>query len=245
MSSEILLQSIPIVYAGLKLTLVVTLASFLLGQILALPLGLGLTAKSPLLRWPVTIYTFLVRGSPLLVQLFILYYGLAQFDAVRASVIWPIIREPVNCAIIAIGLNSAAYAAVIVAGGLRRLPPGQAEASISLGLSSFSRMRDVLLPQVYRAILPSIGNELILVLKASSLASAVTVMEMSGAARAFTAKTYAPFEVFIVAGILYLAIGFLFGLAFRFLERRIPGAAAIGRSGRTVHPRSPTLGASS
>ncbi|ANH08243.1 ABC transporter permease [Shinella sp. HZN7] len=245
MSYEILLQSIPIVYAGLKLTLIVTLAGFVLGQVLALPLGLALTARSPLLRWPVATLTFLLRGSPLLVQLFILYYGLAQFDAVRASVIWPIIREPVNCAIIAIGLNSAAYVAVIIAGGLKRLPPGQAEACISLGLSRFSRMRDVLLPQVYRAILPSIGNELILVLKASSLASAVTVMEMSGAARAFTAKTYAPFEVFIVAGLLYLAIGFLFGIAFRFVERRIPGVAAIGKSGRAAQPRPQALGASS
>ncbi len=241
MSYEILLQSMPIVFSGLKLTLIITLAAFVLGQVLALPIGLALTAKSRLLRWPMTTYTFLVRGSPLLVQLFILYYGLAQFSAVRASPIWPIIREPVNCAIIAIGLNSAAYVAVIIAGGLKRLPAGQTEACISLGLSKASRLREVLLPQVYRAIFPSIGNELILVLKASSLASAVTVIEMSGAARAFTAKTYAPFEVFIVAGILYLAVGFVFGIAFRFIERRIPGVAAMGKSGRAAQVRSQNL----
>jgi His/Glu/Gln/Arg/opine family amino acid ABC transporter permease subunit len=243
-SYEILLQSIPIVFSGLKLTLILTFASFALGQVLALPLGLALTARAPLLRWPTATYTFLVRGSPLLVQLFILYYGLAQFAAVRASVAWPIIREPLNCAIIAIGLNSAAYVAVVIAGGLKQLPPGQAEACISLGLSRTSRMKDVLLPQVYRAILPYIGNELILVLKASSLASAVTVMEMTGAARAFTAKTYAPFEVFIVAGVLYLAIGFMFGMAFRFIERRVPGAAVIGRSGRNAPRGSQAMSAS-
>ncbi|OWK25477.1 ABC transporter permease [Rhizobium yanglingense] len=244
MSYEILIQSIPMVLSGLKLTLIITVLSFLVGQIFALPVGLALTAKNPLLRWPTSIYTFLVRGSPLLVQLFILYYGLAQFSAVRSSFAWPILRDPMSCAIIAIGLNSAAYVAVIVAGGLNRLPSGQMEACISLGLSKTSRMRYVLLPQVYRAIFPSIGNELILVLKASSLASTVTVMEMTGAARAFTSKNYAPFEVFIVAGILYLAIGFVFGMIFQFVERRIIGAT--GRTGsRPRGSRSKVLGVTS
>ncbi|PJO48136.1 ABC transporter permease [Brucella pituitosa] len=243
MSLEIFLQAVPVVLTGLKLTVIITVLSFLVGQIFALPIGLALTSGSRLLRWPAVVYTFLIRGSPLLVQLFILYYGLAQFSAVRSSIFWPIIRDPLNCAIIAIGLNSAAYVAVIVAGGLRRLPPGQLEACVSLGLSKVSRMHYVLLPQVYRAILPSIGNELVLVLKASSLASAVTVMEITGAARAFTSKTYAPFEVFIVAGIGYLAIGFIFGLVFNAFERRLPSGTTITNNSRPRKSKTKALGA--
>ncbi len=216
---------------------------FAIGQVCALPVALALAARSPLLRWPAATYTFLVRGSPLLVQLFIVYYGLAQFPAVRASIVWPILRDPFDCAVLTIGLNSAAYMAVIVAGGLRRLPAGQTEACISLGLSRRSRLTHVLLPQVYRAIFPSIGNELVLVLKASSLASAVTVMEMSGAARSFTARTYAPFEVFTVAGFLYLAVGLLFAVAARLVERRWPGAEPVRRRSRPKRRGAATLGA--
>ncbi|QTG16963.1 ABC transporter permease subunit (plasmid) [Agrobacterium tumefaciens] len=245
MSYDVFVQAIPVVLTGLKLTLIITLLSFVLGQVFALPIGLALASRSRLLKWPAAVYTFLIRGSPLLVQLFILYYGLAQFSAVRSSVFWPVIRDPLNCAIIAIGLNSAAYAAVIVAGGLKHLPAGQLEACVSLGLSRFSRMRHILLPQVYRAIFPSIGNEMVLVLKASSLASAVTVMEISGAARAFTSKTYAPFEVFIVAGIVYLAIGFVFGLAFKSLERRLPSVVAITKDSRPRRSKTNALSATS
>lgn len=243
MSYDVFLQAIPVVLVGLKLTLLITLLAFIVGQIFALPIGLALASSSRFLRWPAATYTFLIRGSPLLVQLFIIYYGLSQFSSVRNSAVWPIIKEPLNCAIIAIGLNSAAYVAVIVGGGLKRLPPGQLEACISLGLSRRSRMTYVLLPQVYRAIFPSIGNELILVLKGSSLASAVTVMEMSGAARAFTSKTYAPFEVFIVAGILYLAIGFVFGIIFKNVERRFTAGTPIRKDISKRTPQSKALSA--
>jgi His/Glu/Gln/Arg/opine family amino acid ABC transporter permease subunit len=220
MSPDIFIKATPIVLQGLQLTLIITICSFLLGQILALPLGLARQANSPLLRWPAVIYTFLIRGSPLLVQLFIIYYGLGQIPAVRNSILWLILREPLYCGIIAISLNSAAYMAEVVAGALRRVPKGQTEACISLGISRRHRFTDVLLPQVYRELLPNIGNEIILVLKSSSLASAVTIMEITGVARAFTARTFAPFEVFITAGILYLAIGFAFTFLFRMLERR-------------------------
>jgi len=223
LSFDIFLQSIPIVLTGLKLTLIITIAGFVLGQFLALPLALSLVAKSSPLRWLAQSYLFLIRGSPLLVQLFILYYGLAQFSFIRSSFIWPLIREPLYCAILAIGFNSAAYVSALIAGALKQMPSGQLEACISLGLSRYSRLKDVLLPQAYRAILPAISNEIILVLKASSLAGAVTVMEMTGAARAFIAKTYAPFEVFIVAGILYLIIGFLFAMMFHYLEQCLNG----------------------
>ncbi|QCM14036.1 ABC transporter permease subunit (plasmid) [Agrobacterium tumefaciens] len=210
---------------GFLLTLWITLASFALGQVLALPLALALTSSKRVLRSVVSTYTFLVRGSPLLVQLFIVYYGLGQIEAIRESFLWPMLRSPVYCAILAIGLNSAAYSAELLAGAIRGVPVGQWEAGRALGLHRGILLWNIILPQAYRAILPAIGNELILVMKGSTLASAVTVMEMTGAARVFVARTYAPFETFLIAGAVYLLLGAVFGRLFRVLERKvaIPG----------------------
>ncbi|WP_018329938.1 ABC transporter permease [Rhizobium giardinii] len=210
---------------GFLLTLLITIASFCLGQILALPLALALTSERRPIRLTVSTYTFFVRGSPLLVQLFIIYYGLGQIEVVRDSVLWPILRSPIYCAILAIGLNSAAYSAELLAGAIRQLPPGQWEAGKALGIRYGVLLVKIVLPQAYRAVLPAIGNELVLVMKGSTLASAVTVMEMTGSARVFVARSYAPFETFLIAGTIYLVLGAVFGQIFRFIETRtaIPG----------------------
>jgi His/Glu/Gln/Arg/opine family amino acid ABC transporter permease subunit len=210
---------------GFLLTLLITLASFCFGQILALPLALGLTSERPPFHVAVSTYTFFVRGSPLLVQLFIIYYGLGQIEAVRDSFLWPLLRSPIYCAVIAIGLNSAAYCAELLAGAIRQLPPGQWEAGKALGIGDDILLAKIVLPQAYRAVLPAIGNELVLVMKGSTLASAVTVMEMTGSARVFVARSYAPFETFLIAGAIYLVLGAVFGRLFSFIEKRtgIPG----------------------
>lgn len=225
LSFELFLPAFMAVKNGFVLTLTITLASFVVGQILALPLALALNSNSKASRLPASTYTFLVRGSPLLVQLFIVYYGLGQIEAVRQSFLWPMLRSPIYCAILAIGLNSAAYCAELLAGAIRQLPPGQWEAGRALGLRPGILMLKIILPQAYRSVLPAIGNELVLVMKGSTLASAVTVMEMTGAARVFVAKSYAPFETFLIAGAIYLLLGAVFGRIFRFIELRaaIPG----------------------
>lgn len=225
MSMDLLLPAFTAIKNGFVLTLVLTIASFLLGQVAALPIALALTSPKKWLRYPASAYTFVVRGSPLLVQLFIVYYGLGQVEAIRESLLWPILRNPVYCAILTIGLNSAAYSAEILAGAIRQVHKGQWEAGQALGLAKSILLIKVVFPQVYRAVLPTIGNELILVMKGSTLASAVTVMEMTGAARVFVAKTYAPFETFLIAGAIYLLIGAAFGRLFKGLEMKlaIPG----------------------
>ncbi|SDA61514.1 ABC transporter permease subunit [Sinorhizobium sp. NFACC03] len=225
LSLDLLEPAFMAVKNGFLLTVSITLASFGLGQILALPISLALTSERCSLRLPASTYTFLVRGSPLLVQLFIIYYGLGQIEAVRNSVLWPVLRSPVYCAILAIGLNSAAYSAELLAGAIRQLPRGQWEAGRALGIRKWVLLMKIILPQAYRAVIPAIGNELVLVMKGSTLASAVTVMEMTGAARIFVARTYAPFETFLIAGTIYLLMGALFGRIFRFVEVRaaIPG----------------------
>lgn len=228
MSYDIFIEAIPAVFGGLWLTVKITVLAFIVGQIIGLPLALARSSSVKVINAPAFAYTFLVRGSPLLVQLFIVYYGLGQIDAVRNSFFWPILRDPVNCAVLTIGLNSAAYVAELLRGAIKLIPSGQTEAAKTLGLKPWQTKTRIVLPQAYRAIVPPLGNELVLVLKASSLASAVTVMEMTGAARALVAKTYAPFEVFIVAGILYLAIGMIISGIFHKLEHllAVPGTSA-------------------
>lgn len=225
MSIDLFIPAFYAIQQGFFLTLLITLASFVVGQVFALPLALALVSPRRWLSYTAATYTFMVRGSPLLVQLFIVYYGLGQVDAIRDSFLWPVLKSPIYCAIITIGLNSAAYSAEVLAGAIRLLPAGQWEAAIALGLKRRIVLFKVVLPQIYRLILPSIGNELILVMKGSTLASAITVMEMTGAARVFVARTYAPFETFLMAGAIYLVIGAIFGRVFRSLETRfaIPG----------------------
>ena len=227
MSLEILIDAVPIVLNGLWLTVVITLAAFLLGQFVALPLALAARSKLWPLSWPARAYIFFVRGSPMLVQLFIIYYGLGSVEAVRDSILWPILREPLGCAILAVGLNSAAYMGALLRGALAEVPTGQTEAANVLGLSPWQTLTRVTLPQAYRFVLPVLGNEITLVMKASALASAVTVAEMTGAARALVARTYAPFEVFTVAGVFYLLLALCFAWVFKWIERRlaVPGAS--------------------
>jgi len=225
MSFDLLLPAFKAIQHGMWFSLLITVTAFGVGQIFALPIALALTSPKKWLRYPAASYTFMVRGSPLLVQLFIVYYGLGQVEFIRGSFVWPLLRSALYCAIVTIGLNSAAYSAEVIAGAIRQLPKGQTEAASALGLTKFAAFRKVIFPQVYRSILPALGNELVLVMKGSTLASAVTVMEMTGAARVFVAKTYAPFETFLIAGAIYLIIGAIFGFIIRSIEIRvaIPG----------------------
>ncbi|WP_417247219.1 ABC transporter permease [Celeribacter sp.] len=221
MSFELFKNALPVILDGLYLTVVITLLAFALGQFVALPLALLANARSRWLSSPMRTYIFCIRGSPLLVQLFIIYYGFGSLELVRSSLLWPILREPLYCAILAVGLNSAAYVAELLRGTIRQFPVGQSEAAKALGMSGWQAMRHITLPQVYRSVLPVLGNEIVLVMKASSLASAVTVVEMTGAARAFVARTYAPFEVFAAAGCFYLIFGLVLAMTFKALERQV------------------------
>ena len=228
MFSDLALTTFTAILTGLKLTLAITLCSFVVGQMIALPLALASLSKRRILRWPSRSWIFLIRGSPLMVQLFLIYYGLGTISAVRHSVFWPLLREPMGCVILAIGLNSAAYMGAMLAGALERMPRGLVEAARSLGLSPSQSLLRITLPILYRQVIPVLGNEMTLVMKASALASTITVLEMTGIARKIVAQTFAPFEVFAIAGLVYLVAGLIIAWGFRGLEAalRIPGLGA-------------------
>ena len=166
-------------------------------------------------------YVFVFRGTPLLVQVFLIYYGLGQFPEVRNSFLWPFLRQPYWCAILALTLNTGAYGAEIIRGGLQSVPWGQVEAARACGMSGLLLMRRIVLPIAIRQALPAYGSEMILMVKATSLASIVTLMEVTGIAHRLISETFRAIEIFVVAGAIYLTINFAVTRLVRWLEWRL------------------------
>lgn len=208
MNPTFALEILPQLLSGAVLTLQLVGLALLLGFALALPLALARMSSFGPVSALAGGYIFVFRATPLLVQIFLIYYGLGQFEAVRHSVVWPFLREPFWCAILALTLNSAAYTAEIVRGGIRSVPFGQIEAARAVGMSGVLLYRRVILPLAWRQALPAYGNEMIQMVQASSLASTITLMELTGVARAIAARTFQPVEAFVIAGAIYLLINF-------------------------------------
>lgn len=207
--------------SGIPLTLQLATMAILFGGVLALILALMRLSGVFVLDWIARIYVFVFRGTPLLVQIFIIYYGLSQFPAVRHSFLWPILREPYWCAILALTLNTAAYAGEIIRGGLLSVPHGQVEAARACGMSRFTSFRRIVMPLAIRQALPAYGNEMISMVKATSLASIITLMEVTGIAAKLIAESYRAIEVFVIAGAIYLAINFILTRLLLLAEYRL------------------------
>lgn len=205
---------------GARLTILLTIAALALGFVVSLPLALARNSANKTLSTAITTYTLVFRGTPLLVQLFLIYYGLAQFDLVRESVAWPWLSSPLVCVIIAFVLNTAAYTTEIFAGSLRHIPVGEIEAARSLGMSPFTLARRILLPAMFTRSLQLYGNETIMMMHATSLASTVTLLELTGVARNISLNKYVMLEPYVAAGAIYLALSLLLVGAFRYAEWR-------------------------
>lgn len=215
-----LIDAAPLYASGLLTTLQLLVAALAFGLVLALPLGVARASANPWLAWPVAAYTFVIRGTPMLVQLFVIYYGLAQFDAMRESVLWVSLKSAWFCAVLALALNTAAYTAEIVAGAIRATPAGEIEAAKSVGMSSAQTFVRIVLPSALKRALPAYSNEVIMMLHATSLASLVTLVDLTGAARDVYSRTYLPFEAYITAGLIYLGLTLILVHVFRRAETR-------------------------
>ena len=203
---ELMWESVPDLIGGLVVTLELTVLSLIFGMLLALPLAALRTARNPFLWMPAYGYITFFRGTPLLVQIFLIYYGTGQFDWIKETPLWPLLREAYWCAILAFSLNTAGYTAEILRGAIQAVPRGEIEGALALGMSRWLVFRLISLPRAFRLALPAYGNEIILVIKSSSLASTITLLDITGVARTLVAHTYAPYEVFLVAGALYLVL---------------------------------------
>jgi len=213
-------DSLPLYFGGVLVTLKLLAIALFFGLLLAIPLALMRTSRSPWVNGPAWLYTYVIRGTPMLVQLFLVYYGLAQFEAERESVLWPYLSNATFCACVAFAINTSAYSAEILAGSLKATPHGEIEAAKAMGMSRAKLYRRILLPSALRRALPQYSNEVIMMLHTTSLASIVTLIDITGAARTVSSQYYLPFEAFITAGLFYLCLTFILVRLFKLAERR-------------------------
>lgn len=213
-------DNLPLFGRGLLTTLGLLLAALACGLAAALPLAVARASARRWLSAPVWAGTYMIRGTPLLVQLFLLYHGLAQFEAVRQSLAWPLLSSAWFCAVLALAVNTCAYTTEMLAGAIRATAAGEVEAARSLGMRQATLLRRIVLPSAMRRCLPAYGNEVIMMLHATSLASIVTLLDLTGAARDMNSRLYLPFEGFLTAGLFYLALSLLLVALFQRAEQR-------------------------
>jgi polar amino acid transport system permease protein len=212
MDMKFMIGLLPVLLKGAAMTMELTCLSMLFGMTLGLGLALARISGSPLLSIPASLYTWCMRGTPLLMQLFLIYYGLPQVG---------ITFDPFPAAVIGMTLNASAYIAEILRGGILSIDKGQMEAAKSLGMTYMQSMRWVIFPQTLPRIIPPLGNEAVARLKDSSLVSTIAMVDLMRSAQQMIASTFRPLEVFFAAGILYLVLTTVFTVLFGAWERRL------------------------
>lgn len=210
---------------GVVTTFRLLLLSLLAGGALALLMGLALTSQQAWLRHVVGAYTFCIRGTPLLIQIYLIYYGLAQLEWVQArwDEVWPWtqFKEPFFCIWLAFALNTAGYTAEMLAGAIRETSAGEIEAAQAMGMSRWTILRRIVLPSAMRRTLPAYSNEVVMMLHSTSLASTVpALLDVTAAASRVYSDFYLPFEAYIFAAAIYLSTTFLLVGGFKLAERK-------------------------
>jgi len=223
MNWDIIADNFTMYLHGTGLTLLMTVVSLAVAVVISVLLALARDRAPRPFRWLILLYTTAFRGTPLLIQLFLIYYGLAQFDLLRASFLWPWLSSPLVCVLLAFILNTAAYTTEIFAGGLRHLPAGEIEAARAYGMSFPTLARRILFPAMLSRSLSLYSNETIMMLHATSLASTVTLMEVTGVARNISLNYYIQFEPYVTAGAIYLVLTLILVMIFRYFEKHYAG----------------------
>ncbi|MGO4392581.1 ABC transporter permease [Variovorax sp. M-6] len=221
MDLQLMRDSLPLLLGGALVTLELFAITMVLATLLAFPLAIARVQKAWWLRWPVELFAQVFRGTPLLVQIFIVYYGLSQLEFVRESWAWAYLRKPYWCAVVTFTLNTAAYTVHILRGAIQAVPRGEIEAGQAFGLSSRALYQSIILPRAVLLALPSYGNEVIKTVKRTSLASAITISDLTGVANTLVARTFAPYEIFVAAALIYLGFAFAANHLIRLLEHRM------------------------
>jgi octopine/nopaline transport system permease protein len=217
----LILDSIPKMLWGIGLTLELMFVSGVLGLALAIVLLIMRISGRWYLSAPAMAYIYIFRGTPILVQIFIIYHGLPQFEFIRESIFWPILREPYGCAILALTLNTGAYVSEILRGGVIGVDRGLKEAGAALGLSTTHRFIFITSPIAIRLALPAYSNDVISLMKSTALASTITLLDMMGIARTIVAETYAPYEIFLSLMVIYLVLTWIIQRTFGWIEKRM------------------------
>jgi octopine/nopaline transport system permease protein len=220
MDFELMVSSFPKLLGATVITLKLLSVSLVIGLFIGLIFAILRLNKNIFISRFAYGYSYIFRGTPLLVQIFIIYFGLGQIEYLRSTVLWVILKEPYWCAIIAFALNTGAYTSEILRSAFQTIKPGLIEAGKSLGISNKIIFYKIQIPIAIRQSLPAYGNEIILMMKGTSLASTVTLMDLTGVAKYIISTTFKPVEVFIVAGGIYLFMTFIIHNVIKYLEKK-------------------------
>ena len=220
MDFELMINSFPKLIGATVITLKLLSVSLIVGLFIGLLFAILRLNKNVFINRFAYGYSYVFRGTPLLVQIFIIYFGLGQVEYLRSTILWVILKEPYWCAIIAFALNTGAYTSEILRSAFQTIKPGIIEAGKSLGISNKIIFYKIQIPIAIRQSLPAYGNEIILMMKGTSLASTVTLMDLTGVAKYIISTTFRPIEVFIVAGGIYLFMTFIIHNLIKFLEKK-------------------------
>ena len=220
MDFSLMATSLPKLLSAAVITLKLLSASLIIGLLIGLLFAILRLSKNSFINRFAYAYSYIFRGTPLLVQIFIIYYGLGQVEYFRSTFLWVILKEPYWCAIIAFALNTGAYTSEILRSAFQTIKPGIIEAGKSLGISSKIILYKIQIPVAIRQSLPAYGNEIILMMKGTSLASTVTLMDITGVAKHIVSTTYKPLEVFLLAGGIYLFMTFIIHNLIKYLEKK-------------------------
>jgi len=215
----LLVESGPDILEGLIITLKLLVGSCLVGFLLSVPLAIARVSEHRGINRLASSYSAIFRGTPLLVQIFIFYYGLSQFEAVRNSPAWLLLNDSFYCGLLVLALNLTAYMAEDIRAGIMAVPAGEKEAGLAYGLTKFQRYRYIIIPRALSIATPVLGNEVICQLKATALVSTITVLDMTGVVRRLSAASYTT-DALIIAGVIYALITLLISLIVRLAEHR-------------------------
>ncbi|QIA63784.1 ABC transporter permease subunit [Vibrio astriarenae] len=216
MDFSLVVESFPIYLEGLWTTVWLVGLALIIGLCIAIPLAIARNTSNPIFWLPSWAFIYFFRGTPLLVQLYLIYYGMDQFFPVKDTM-W---QHAWFCALVAFVLNTSAYTAEIIRGAINGLPKGEVEAAKAYGMGTFMTYRRIILPSALRRALPAYSNEVIFMLHGSAVAGIVTILDLTGAARLVNSRYYAPFESFLTAGMFYMALTFIILWCFKFAEKR-------------------------
>ncbi|EPP5680355.1 ABC transporter permease [Vibrio cholerae] len=216
MDFSLIIDSLPIYLSGLWTTVWLVSLSLVIGLLCAIPLAIARNSKQKWFSLPAWGYIYFLRGTPLLVQLYLIYYGMDQWFPVKDT-LW---EHAWFCALVAFILNTSAYTAEIIRGAINGLPKGEVEAAKAYGMSRFQTYQRIILPSALRRSLPAYSNEVIFMLHGSAVAGIVTIMDLTGAARLVNSRYYAPFDAFLSAGLFYMALTFIILWCFKQAEQR-------------------------
>ena len=215
-----LLQSMPDLLHGMVITLSLVSLSLVLGFSFAISFTIGSLSNKTWLKIPIKTFIFVIRGTPLLVQFFIIYYGAGQFELLQNSLLWAFFKQPFACAMLTLALNTSAYSTEILLGAVRFIPKGEIDACHAFGMPWYLKLRRIIIPRALRTAIPAYSNEVVMLVKSSSLASTITLLDLMGITQQLINKTYLVIEFYALAGAIYLLINSVLMFLFKVIEVR-------------------------